>query len=292
MAVSFDGLGNRKDHMRFAKLREASGDHWCLDCVGQPLPANLGELHRQLTSQGRCAALDRVILLCAAERADVRLRLCAADGNEADAEGNGLAAAARMAHDWGLARAPSLLLETVHGLIPVALEVKNNRVERVRVDLGKPVLKAEKIPTTLPGNPPVEVPITFPDTMHNLTCLGMLGSPHCAVFIRDVNETLVDDLGPRLERHPGFPQGTSVEFVKINRRDDVTVLAWVRGRGRVPASVAAASAVAVAGPLSGRTGRSLAVRMPGGTLAVEWSTREDDHVFLATSVDIVEEREG
>ena len=277
--------------MRFAKLREASGDHLCMDCVGQPLPDDLGELHRRLVSQKRCRETDAVILLCAAERGDVRLRCCTKAGEAAD-DGGGLAAAARVAHDWGLARAPSLMLETAHGLVPVALDVKNSRIERVRIDLGKPVLKAEQIPTRLPGNPPVEVPITFPDTMHNLTCLNILGGPHCAVFIRDVTETLADDLGPRLERHPGFPEGTNVEFVKINRKDDVNVLAWVRGRGRVAASVAAASAVAVAGPLSGRTSRSLAVHMPGGTLAVEWSEREDDHVFLTTSVEVVEEGEA
>jgi diaminopimelate epimerase len=120
----------------------------------------------------------------------VSLRPGRTTGTETDECGNGICAAAQLVHEWGLARAPILMLETVHGILPAVLELKDNRVERIRIDVGKPLLRAEQIPTRLPGNPPVEVPITFPDRMHNVTCIGMLGGPHCAVFVRELSDAV------------------------------------------------------------------------------------------------------
>ena len=37
--------------------------------------------------------------------------------------------------------------------------------------------------------------------------------------------------GPKIEVHPAFPRRVNVEFVKVNRPDDVTVRVWERGSG-------------------------------------------------------------
>jgi len=130
----------------------------------------------------------------------------------------------------------------------------------------------------LPGNPPVAVPLTWPDTVYDVTCLSM-GNPHCVTFVSELTDELVHRIGPQLEHHPAFPQRTNVEFAKVIAADAVQVRVWERGTGETLACGTGACAVVVAGALSGKTRRSLTVHMPGGDLAVEWNA-SDNHVYL------------
>ena len=53
---------------------------------------------------------------------------------------------------------------------------------------------------------------------------------------------------------------------------------WERGCGVTLACGTGASAVCVAGALTGRTGRKLLAHLPGGDLELEFSA--DNHVFM------------
>ena len=53
----------------------------------------------------------------------------------------------------------------------------------------------------------------------------------------------IEKLGSQLERHPGFPGGTNVEFVVV-KQGKVQVKVWERGAGVTPACGLGASAVA------------------------------------------------
>ena len=53
----------------------------------------------------------------------------------------------------------TLAIETGRGVLTLDLEVVDGLVERVRVDMGEPILKAAEIPTTLAGDPVVLAPL-------------------------------------------------------------------------------------------------------------------------------------
>ena len=53
---------------------------------------------------------------------------------------------------------------------------------------------------------------------------------------------------------------------------------WERGSGITQACGTGASAVCVAGVLTGRTMRRIVAELPGGELELEWTA--DDHVFM------------
>src|SRR5208282_4333597 len=94
---------------------------------------------------------DGLILVCPSERADARMRMFNADGSESEMCGNGIRCVARFVHDHGLARKPVLTIETGRGVLTLHLEIVNGQAERVRVDMGEPILEADHIPTTLSG---------------------------------------------------------------------------------------------------------------------------------------------
>ena len=62
------------------------------------------------------------------------------------------------------------------------------------------------------------------------------GNPHCSLFVDRIDSEMVNTLGPRLEIHPAFPNGTNVEFIHVRNSSEIEVAFWERGAGRTPSS--------------------------------------------------------
>ena len=91
---------------------------------------------------------DGLILIMPSERADARMRMFNADGSEGEMCGNGVRCVAKYLYDHGLTRKQQVTVETGRGILTLDLEVSGGRVQRVRVDMGPPILEAERIPTS------------------------------------------------------------------------------------------------------------------------------------------------
>src|SRR5437588_2743122 len=146
--------------MKFTKMHGIGNDYVYVDCFRNPPPADPPALSRAVSDRHFGVGSDGLILIGPSERADARMRMFNADGSEAEMCGNGLRCVAKYVYDHGIARKPRLAIETGRGVLTVELEVKQDRVSRVKVDMGEPILESAKIPTTLPGDPPVHAPLT------------------------------------------------------------------------------------------------------------------------------------
>jgi diaminopimelate epimerase len=142
--------------------------------------------------------------------------------------------------------------------------------------MGEPILEAVKIPTSLPGDPPINEPL--PGFDFKATCVSM-GNPHCVIFVDAITKRQVHDIGPEIEKAAFFPRKTNVEFVTVNRGDDLTMRVWERGSGETMACGTGASAVCVAGVLAGRSQRQVTIHLLGGDLQLHWS-EADNHVYM------------
>jgi diaminopimelate epimerase len=265
--------------MRFTKMQGAGNDYIYLDCFQNPIPSDPSALSRLMSDRRFGVGADGLILICPSEKADARMRMFNADGSEAEMCGNGIRCLAKYVYDHGLVRKPSLRIETARGTLTVELDNSDGSVRQARVDMGEPILSADGIPTTLPGSPPTEVPLTIGDQTLRVTCVSM-GNPHCVIFVDALSDNLVLEIGPRIEKHAVFPRRTNVEFVRVNRPDDVSVRVWERGSGETLACGTGACAVAVAGVLTGRTQRRIAAHLRGGDLQLNW-LEADNHVSLS-----------
>src|SRR6266481_1199309 len=147
--------------MRFVKMQGAGNDYIYLDCFQNQPPRDPVALSRAMSDRHFGVGSDGFILICPSEKADARMRMFNADGSESEMCGNGLRCVAKFVHDHGIAAKPRLAIETGRGVLTVALEVHQGKVERVTVNMGEPILQASDIPTTLPGNPPVNVPLAI-----------------------------------------------------------------------------------------------------------------------------------
>jgi diaminopimelate epimerase len=268
--------------MRFVKMHGAGNDYIYVDCLQNPMPRDPAGTSRAVSDRHFGIGADGLILICPSEKADARMRMFNTDGSEAEMCGNGIRCVAKYVYDHGLVRKPELTVETGRGVLTLDLEIAGGAVRQVRVDMGEPIRESARIPTTLPGDPPLDaelrVPGTGTETILRVTCVSM-GNPHCVTFVDEVTDALVLGVGPRVERHPAFPRRTNAEFVKVNRPDDVTVRVWERGSGETLACGTGACAVAVAGVLTRRTQRRVTAHLPGGDLQLHWS-EANNHVYM------------
>ena len=199
------------------------------------------------------------------------MRMFNADGSEGEMCATAVCCVAKYLYDQpGCSQGNKLTIETGRGVLSLDLLVVDGRVQRVRVDMGLPDPAAPTwIPTHLPGNPPVDVPIEVGDSSLNITAVSM-GNPHLVAYVSDVAAVALESIGPGLENHPAFPRRVNVHVVEEISRREVRMRTWERGSGITLACGTGACAVCVAGVLSGRTERSLLAHLPGGDLELEW----------------------
>src|SRR5438552_268460 len=264
--------------MRFTKMQGAGNDYVYVDCFHNPIPADPRGLSRAVSDRHFGIGADGLILICKSEQADARMRMFNADGSESEMCGNGLRCVAKYVHDHGIARKPRLAIETGRGVLTVDLEVKNDKVSRVRVNMGEPILQAARIPTTLPGDPPVNATLAAGGYSFEATCVSM-GNPHAVIFVPGVAKVPLEAVGPALERAAAFPKRVNVHFVQVHSPAEVTMRTWERGSGVTLACGTGACAVCVAGVLAGRMGRKLLAHLPGGDLQLEWR-ETDNNVYM------------
>jgi diaminopimelate epimerase len=272
--------------MRFTKMHGIGNDYVYVDCVTNSMPHDPAGLSRRISDRHFGVGSDGLILICPSDKADARMRMFNADGSESEMCGNGVRCVAKFVYDHGLVRKPTVTIETGRGVLTLELQVNQGRVERVRVDMGEPILEAERIPTTLPGPRVVNAPLPLADDKgpgdcgleRGITCVSM-GNPHVVLYCRDVGKVPLSTIGPVLENLPIFPRRINVHFVQVHGPGEVTMRTWERGSGITLACGTGACAVAVAGVLTGRTQRKIAAHLPGGDLQLHWS-ETDNHVFM------------
>src|SRR5947209_16612469 len=137
--------------MRFTKMQGCGNDYVYVDLFREKLTGDVAKLAVAISDRHFGVGGDGLILICPSEQADVRMRMFNADGSEAEMCGNGVRCVAKYSHDHGLTRNNPMKIETGRGVLTLHLEVRNGKCEQITVDMGEPILEAEKIPTTLPG---------------------------------------------------------------------------------------------------------------------------------------------
>jgi diaminopimelate epimerase len=264
--------------MHFTKMQGVGNDYIYVDCFHEPIPEWPAALARRVSDRHFGIGSDGLILICPSVVADAEMRMFNADGSQAEMCGNGIRCLAKYVYEHGICRRPTMTVETGSGVLALELAVHDDRVEQIRVDMGEPLLDADQIPTRLPGNPVINVPLPVGDVTMRVTCVSM-GNPHCVTYVDDLSDHLVLGIGPKVEVAPYFPERTNVEFVEVLSRKEVRQRTWERGSGETLACGTGASAVCVAGVLSGRTDRQLTSHLVGGDLVLEWN-EADNHVYM------------
>ncbi len=260
----------------FTKMHGISNDYIYVNAFTTSVP-DPAALARKVSDRRTGIGGDGLILICPSDSAHVRMEMYNADGSRGEMCGNGIRCVGKFVYDHGLTRANPLQVDTDAGLKTLFLEVKDDRVSRVTVDMGEPILDAPRIPVAATGQV-INFPLEIDGQSYRVTCVSM-GNPHCVVFVDAVKPLELEKIGPRFEHHPFFPRRVNTEFIQVISPSELNMRVWERGSGETWACGTGACAAAVAAVLNNKGDRRVIVHLRGGDLEIEWRA-EDHHVYM------------
>ena len=264
--------------MKFTKMHGIGNDYIYVNCFEEEIPADPAALSQRLSDRHFGIGSDGLILIRPTENGDAMMDLYNADGSRAMMCGNGIRCVGRYVYERGIAKKETLRIDTLSGVKTLRLDVANGTVQSIEVDMGEPVLEPASIPVLLPGERAVSVPVEMGDDVFSVTCVSM-GNPHCVLFVEDVDALDLEELGPRFEWNPLFPQGVNTEFIQPLPDGSLKMRVWERGSGETWACGTGACASVVAACLCGKAERQSVVHLRGGDLSIHWR-EEDGHVMM------------
>lgn len=232
---------------------------------------------------------DGILLKVPSSIADFGLRILNPDGSEAEKSGNGLRIFSKFLYDHGFTSEKSFSIETPGGLVHAEImEEKNGKAFMIKVDMGKAIFDAEKIPVNIEKPECIDEPLPLHDHTFQINCVSV-GNPHCVILVDELDEAAVKTYGSDIENHPLFPKRINVQFAKVISPTEVEIMIWERGAGWTLASGSSSCAVAATVLKRGLTENDLTIKMPGGTLHIEidddWQIRMTGEVReIATGV--------
>ena len=234
---------------------------------------------------------DGIILISPSDRADAQMRIFNADGSEGRMCGNGIRCVGKYLYDNGMVNGrTAVTVDTLSGVKRLELDVRDGRVQSVRVDMGAPILLPRDIPADFEGDSVVGAPLVVDERVYHVTCVSM-GNPHCVIFLsEDIDSLDLARIGPKFEHHPLFPARINTEFVNIQSDGSLKMRVWERGSGETWACGTGACAVGVAACLTGRAekGSDITVRLRGGDLNIQYT---DETVFMTGAATTIFEGE-
>lgn len=271
--------------MNFTKMHGIGNDYVYVDCTKRELKKP-EEIARFVSDRHFGIGSDGLILIKRSEVADFYMDMYNADGSKGEMCGNGIRCVAKYVYDYGLTDKKELTIETLAGIKELVLTIEEDKVAKVRVNMGAPILAPEKIPVLASKEPVVKEPIVVDDKEWEMTCVSV-GNPHAIVFLEEPVSTFpIEKVGPSFEHHKRFPNRINTEFVEVINRDRIKMRVWERGANETFACGTGACASVVAAILNGYCDKKVTVELLGGELEIEWKDA-DNGIYMTGSATTV-----
>jgi diaminopimelate epimerase len=201
---------------------------------------------------------------------DATMSLFNADGGRAEVSGNGLRGLAALLLRNAEPVRSTAFVRTEAGVKRLARTERSHSRHTFRAEMG--AAAAVRQTSIMAGGERLDI-VTL-----------SMGNPQCVVLGPLPDGERFRRLGPAIEHHTSFPEGTNVEFAHVEAPERVRIMIWERGCGPTFSSGTGSCAALVAAASYGGAARTAEVIAPGGTQVVEWLK---DGVYLTGWAEIV-----
>ena len=263
--------------MEFTKMQGCGNDYVYVNGFENKID-NPNKLSEIVSDRHFGIGSDGLIVINPSEKADFKMSMYNADGSEGKMCGNGIRCVAKYVYDNKMTDKTTITVETLSGIKTLELNVKNDKVETVKVNMGTPILLPKDVPVVSDKDKVVDEPIVIDDKEYRITCVSM-GNPHAITFIENTDDLEIETIGPKFENNPIFPDRVNTEFIQVLDRNTVKMRVWERGSGETFDCGTGACATVVACVLNGLTDDKVTVKLLGGDLFIEYN-REENTVYM------------
>ena len=262
--------------LTFSKMHGIGNDYIYINCF-QETVTDPEKLSIFMSNVRFGVGSDGLVLILPSEVADFRMRIFNADGSEAMMCGNATRCVGKYVYEHGMTDKTEVSLETNSGIKYLTLYVNEatNKVDAVKVDMGKAILKPAEIPVADDRDRFIAKPVVVDGVSYDMTCVSM-GNPHAVVFLPEIDSLDLEKMGPSFEHHPLFPNRVNTAFIRVIDDHTLQMRVWERGSGETFACGTGACAAAVASVLNGYCKREqeILIHLRGGDLRIIYHNDE------------------
>ena len=238
--------------MKFTKMQGCGNDYIYVNCFTETVP-DPSRAAIRLSDRHFGIGGDGLVLICPSEVADFCMEMYNSDGSRSETE---------------------LTIETRAGIKTLWLNVVGGTVETVRVCMGSPEFRPEKIPVAAAGETFLEQPIDVLGATWIVSSVNT-GNPHCVTYVDDAMALDFPRIGPAFENHKLFPARANIEFVEVVDDHTLRVRVWERCSGETLACGTGSTAALAVTARLGKCGDEADVILRGGTLHIAWDRTQD-----------------
>jgi diaminopimelate epimerase len=242
----------------FHKMHGLGNDFAIFDAREAPLAIDEA-MARKIADRREGIGCDQLILLEPSTTADLKMRIWNHDGVEVESCGN--------ASRCVVALTGAKTIETSGG--PVTGAADGSEVE---VTLGQPKFGSADIPIAYSMDT-MDLPMGWGELDHGVAL--NIGNPHLVFFVENTETVDLNELGPRIEHDPAFPERINVNVASVQPDGSLKLRTWERGSGLTLACGTGACATGVAAIKSKRVTSPVKVAMRGGALTIAWAPGEE-----------------
>ena len=206
-----------------------------------------------------------LLLTRGGEGVDATIDLWNSDGSRSEMSGNGTRCAAALLVEAGCA-GEQISIVTGAGLKRLRLLERCGPTFFFEMNMGRAVV--EELHATAEERDAVILNV---------------GNPQCAVLVEHFNFDW-QGMGARLSRHPRFPHGVNVSFVRVIDRHAIEVRFFERGAGETMSSGTGSTGAGAAVRARGLVETPVRVLTPAGPLGLRWAGED---ILLTGPAEIV-----
>lgn len=236
----------------FHKMHGLGNDFVIIDARKEPFEVTRS-LARAIAERRTGVGCDQLIVLEPSEEADLKMRIWNSDGGEVEACGNATRCVVKLTGAGTIDSDGGLLLG-------------ENVGSEVEVSISEPRFGWEDVPLAYAMDTDA-LPMAW-DLLERPMALSV-GNPHLVFFVEDPDLVDLEEVGPRIEHDPAFPERINVNVAHASG-DSIRLRTWERGAGLTLACGTGACATAVAAIKAKRSASPVKVMMPGGSLTISW----------------------
>jgi len=266
------------ENLEFGKYHGLGNDYIIINDIKWKIPeTKKSDLAVKLCEFHFSIGADGLIFVCNPDEADIKMRIFNNDGTEAEMCGNGIRCFSKYVYEKNIIKKEEIKIETLKGIMVSKNRISEDKVTKVEIDMGPPILNCEEIPVFSDNlsNKCINEPIVILDKIFNFTALSM-GNPHAVIFIdTQLNDDELNMYGATIESHKRFPNKINVEFVKVISDEEGIVRVFERGVGITKSCGTGACASVVAGSILGifKKNTPITIHNDGGDLKITYSGR-------------------
>ena len=207
---------------------------------------------------------DQLILIKKNRKIDAGLEFYNSDGSVSGACGNGTRCVADLLAKEN--KKKEIILWTSGGTLKSKI-LGDNLVE---TEIGIPKTNWNEIPLSKNLNTKnLNIKILDKNGKEHIGGTAVnVGNPHLVFFVDNIENYILDKIGPEIENHKFFPKRCNVTLAKVINKNLIGVKVWERGAGLTKACGTAACATAVAGNINNLIEKKVDIEFKLGKLSI------------------------